>query len=185
MGELCIWNRAVNGTCGLCLLECFTGFGEAHHNKRTTRGNITGPDPWVAVWHSLQEAACQGPSYYPGQWLARALSSGAWAQLSSVPTLPSMKARTAHLHADACHHLSVPTPTEPSISLPLLATELKKGTTRFPPWPGMKWSLGLPCTHASSSQPSSAVLSFPACESLVPAGWQVHKYSVNGEGSLC
>lgn len=161
MGELCIWNRAVNRTFGLCLLECFTGFGEAHHNKRTTWGNITGPDPWVAVWHSLQEAACQGPSYYPGQWLARALSSGAWAQLSSVPTLPSMKARTAHLHADACHHLSVPTPTEPSISLPLLATELRKALQGSLPDQG--WSGPLGCPVPTPLPPSPRPL---CCHSL-------------------
>lgn len=48
------------------------GFGAAHNDKRTILGNLIGPDPRMVVWHSIQEAACQVPSYYPGQWLARA-----------------------------------------------------------------------------------------------------------------
>lgn len=108
----------------LCLL-----FLKNNHPRGWPRG--------IVVKSAHSTTTTRGSPVRIDQWLARALLCHLvpWLSWAQCPLLPSMKASTANLQADTCHHLNVPPPTESCVSLPLLASEVMKSTTRFPPWP--------------------------------------------------
>ena len=146
--------------------------------RRTTLGNLTGPDPRTAVWHSVQEAAGQVPSYYQGQWLARALLChlAPWLSWAQCPLLPSTKASTANLQAATCHRLNVPPPTKPCVSLLFQTSKVMESITRSPCRPRIKRSLGLPCTHRPPDTPlppSPSQLHCLLCVHIPSACWAV------------
>lgn len=127
--------------------------------------------PCGTVFRGLPAKCLLLPRSAAGQGLA--LSSGALAQLSSVPMLPSMRASIAHWQADTCHCINVPPPNKPCVSFPLLVMLQKE--QQVPPNPqGIKRPLGLPCPHKASYLPLPpsllAALSSFACLSPVPAG---------------
>lgn len=134
----------------------------------------------------MQVAAGQVPSYYPGQWLARALVChlAPWLSWAQCPLLPSTKANTTNSQADTCRRLNVPLQLGPVFLSLCKLVRLWKASQGPPATPGWRGHLGFRAStelqvHLSLPPLISCTVFFESAFP-VPSGQSVHEYFMKG-----